>query len=289
MMTWLIAFSGFVAGSVRMMGCLLLLSRLLFVKEPAKQSITTVAVGAAVISVLLSVTGLSDFYRMTLEILLIVCCASYFQRADRRMSLFVGIFYEIAVFFWQFLFAAWLGVGFRSAAFLDYGTGAGQVAVWCLHLSLFVLLLYLLKRPNLGAKEGFRLASAIVIAGFLAVVSLSQQTVLVIADDTLEMWTILAVVLLMAVLVFNMNRQYEVEKELAALKSQQAELLERDYAALHNAYAINAKLFHDFHNHIGVLRQLLVHDKTEEAVQYLDALQAPVRELTDRCGQERKR
>ena len=48
---------------------------------------------------------------------------------------------------------------------------------------------------------------------FLAVVSLSQQTVLVIADDTLEMWTILAVVLLMAVLVFNMNRQYEVEKE----------------------------------------------------------------------------
>lgn len=89
MMTWLIAFSGFVAGSVRMMGCLLLLSRLLSVKEPAKQSITTVAVGAAVISVLLSVTGLSDFYRMTLEILLIVCCASYFQKVDRRMSLFV--------------------------------------------------------------------------------------------------------------------------------------------------------------------------------------------------------
>lgn len=281
MMVWLIVFSGFAAGSVRMMGYLLLLSRLLSAKRPAKQSIAAVIVGAAAISVLLSVTGLSDFYRMTLEIILIVCCASYFQKADRRMSLFVGIFYEIAVFFWQFLFAAWLGVGFRSAAFLDYGTGAGQIAVWCLHLLLLVLLLYLLKRPNLAAKEGFRLVSAIVIAGFLAVVSLSQQTVLAIADDTLDMWTILAVVLLMAVLVFNMNRQYEVEKELAALKSEQTELLERDYAALHNAYAINAKLFHDFHNHIGVLRQLLAHDKTEEAVQYLDALQAPVRELAD--------
>ena len=93
--------------------------------------------------------------------------------------------------------------------------------------------MYLLKRPNLAEKEGFRLVSAIVIAGFLAVVSLSQQTVLAIADDTLDMWTILAVVLLMAVLVFNMNRQYEVEKELAALKSEQTELLERDYAALH--------------------------------------------------------
>lgn len=50
---------------------------------------------------------------------------------------------------------------------------------------------------------------------------------------------------------------------------------------LNNAYAINAKLFHDFHNHIGVLRQLLSHSKTQEAIQYLDELQMPVKEMTD--------
>ncbi len=130
-------------------------------------------------------------------------------------------------------------------------------------------------------KHSFRPVSMIGIVGFLAVVTLSQQTTLVIADDTLDMWTILSVILMMAVLVFHMNRQYEYERELARLKSQQSELLERDYLALNRAYAVNAKLFHDFHNHIGVLRRMLSHQKTEEAVRYLDELQAPVQEMTD--------
>lgn len=115
----------------------------------------------------------------------------------------------------------------------------------------------------------------------MAVITLSEQTVLKIADDTLGMWTILAVILMMSLLVFRLRRQYETERELAKLKSEQAELLERDYTALNNAYALNAKLFHDFHNHIGVLQQLLSHRKVDEAVQYLNALQAPMQEMTD--------
>ena len=80
--------------------------------------------------------------------------------------------------------------------------------------------------------EGFRFASIFVVAVFIAVITLSQQTILPIADDTLDMWTILAVVLMMSVLIFNMNRQYKVEKELARLKTEQAALLERDYTSL---------------------------------------------------------
>ena len=95
------------------------------------------------------------------------------------------------------------------------------------------------------------------------------------------MWIILSVVLMSGILVFHMRRQYETEKELARLQAEQAELLERDYTALNNAYAVNARLFHDLHNHIGVLRRLLSHSKTEEAIQYLDALKAPIAEITD--------
>ena len=85
---------------------------------------------------------------------------------------------------------------------------------------------------------------------------------------------------MMSVLVFNISCQYEVEKELAKLKSEQAELLERDYTTFNQAYGVNAKLFHDFHNHIGVLRQFLTHEKYGEAVRYLNELQAPVQNLT---------
>ena len=282
MMDGLILFSDFTASGVRSVVCLFLIFRLLSARKPEWKSIAAVLAGSAAVSVILSVTELPDYYRMALEIILMFVCAGCFQKADTRMSLFIGIFYEIAVSFWQFLFAAWLGVLFCSPAFLDYETGNGQIAVWCIHLLLTALVWYLLKHPNISGKEAFRFVSVIAAAGILAIVTLSVQTVLAIADDTLYMWTIQAVVLMMSVMVFNMNRQYETEKELAELKTEQAKLLERDYTTLNNTYAINAKLIHDFHNHIGVLRQLLSHNRTDEAVQYLDELQTPVKEITDR-------
>ena len=91
----------------------------------------------------------------------------------------------------------------------------------------------------------------------------------------------LALILTLAILLFHLNRQYQMEKELAALKAQQAELLERDYTALSRTYAVHAKLFHDLHNHLGALRQLLTRQKWTEAMDYLDQLQAPIQNMTD--------
>lgn len=281
MTDWLILFSDIAAGSVRTVIGLFLIYRLLAAQKPGKSSVIIAVAGIVAISVILSVTGLSDFYRMALEIVWIAVCAGYLQKADARMGLFVSIFYEIGISLCQFLAAAWFGVIFHLSAFPGYGTACGQISVWMFYALLTAGALYIGKKPDMTGKEAFRIASGIAVAAFIAVVTLSQQTILPIADDTLDMWTILAVVLMMSVLIFNMNRQYEVEKELARLKTEQAELLERDYTTLNNAYAINAKLFHDFHNHIGVLRQLLSHTKLEEAMQYLDELKAPVQEMTE--------
>lgn len=281
MTDWLILFSNIAAGGVRAVVYLLLVFRLLSARKPGRNGVIAVLAGVTVISVVFSITELPDIYRMILETVWIVVCARHFQNADTRMCFFIGIFFEIANSFWLFLIAAWLGVLCHSPAFLDYDTGSGQIAVWLLLALLILVMLYLWKNPGMDQKGIFRFLSACVVAGFLAVVTLSQQTSLMIADDTLDMWTILAVVLMMSVLVFNMSRQYEAEKELAELKSEQNELLERDYTTLNNAYEINAKLFHDFHNHIGVLHQLLSHKKLEEAMQYLDELQIPLQEMTD--------
>ena len=95
------------------------------------------------------------------------------------------------------------------------------------------------------------------------------------------MGVFLSVILMMSVLVLNLNRQYVMEKELARLKSGQAELLERDYTALNRSYTVNAKLFHDFHNHMGTLRQFLAREDYAEAVEYLDNLWEPLREMAD--------
>ena len=281
MMERLLLLSGIAAGCVRGILCLFLISRLLAAKKPGRTSIGVILFGVTVGIVVCNMAGLPDFYGMVWETVLITLCAVCFQGADTRMSLFVGIFYEIGVSFWKFLTASWLGVIFDSSIFLEDDTWYGQIPVWLLYVLLLILMWYVFKHSDLGQKEAFRFASAVSVAGFLAVITLSQQTRLRVDDDTLDMWTILSVVLLMSVLVLRLNRQYEVEKELARLKSQQAELLERDYTALNHAYGINAKLFHDFHNHIGVLRQFLSHGKTNEAMEYLDELRAPVQEMTD--------
>ena len=272
--------SGLLAGAVRVLVGLFLIYRLLSVKRPDQKSIAAGLAGALVLTVLLSLLHAPDFCRTALETVLIAACAHRLQGAELRMGLFVGIFYEIGVSFWSFLLPAWMGVLFRSQDFLNTGTLAGQSALWLLHGLLAVLAVWLSRGREINRKSAFRAVSALTLAGFLGVITLSEQTVLAIPDDTLYMWTILAVVLMMSVLVFNINRQYEVEKELAKLKSEQAELLERDYTAVNRAYQVNAKLFHDFHNHIGVLRQFLTHEKYGEAVRYLDELQAPVRNLT---------
>ena len=272
--------SGILTGAVRVLAGLTLSHRLLSIKRPDRKSISAGLAGALVLTVLLSLLHAPDFYRMALEAVLIAACTHRLQGAGLRMGLFVGIFYEIGVSFWSFLLPAWMGVLFRSQDFLNTGTLAGQSALWLLHGLLAVLAVWLSRGRKINRKSAFQAVSALTLAGFLGVITLSEQTVLAIPDDTLYMWTILAVVLMMSVLVFNINRQYEVEKELARLKSEQAELLERDYTAVNRAYQVNAKLFHDLHNHIGVLRQFLTLEKYGEAVRYLDELQAPVRDLT---------
>lgn len=273
--------SDFLAAAVRAAACVFLISRLLAGKNPEKKTVCAAAAVAAAVSVLISAAGLPDFNRVALETVGIVVCVRRLQKSDARMTLFVAVFYELAAAFYQFLFAAWLGVLFHSPAFLNRGTRPGQLPVWCLHLLLLILMLFLEKHPHQTARKAFHFVSLIAIAGFFSVFALSVQTVLPLDSDTLNMWIYLSVVFMMSILIFSMNRRYAMEKELARLKSEQAELLERDYTALNNAYALHAKLFHDFHNHIGVLHQLLSHGKTDAAIQYLDELQAPGKALSE--------
>lgn len=281
MKEWIILASNIVSGGLRVAVCLFIIYRLLTTEKPDKRSISFGLAGVLVITICISLLRLPDFYRIALETILIAVCANRYQKADTRMCLFISIFYEIGVSFGLFLISAGLGVISHSDIFFDNSNLYGQVAVWVLHLFLTTLTFYISKRPNMERKDGFRLASIIALAGFFAVITLSEQMILPIPEDTLRMWTILAVILLMSVLIFNMNRQYEMEKELAKLKSEQAELWEREYTVLNNSYAVNAKLFHDIHNHIGALRQLLSHQKYDKALQYLDELQEPIREITD--------
>lgn len=311
MTEWMFAVSDGAAGCVRIVLGLCLIGVLLQAKRLERDVCLAGLLGAAIIGVVAAVFGLPMFYRAAIEILWLGICAVRFLKADIRMSLFVAVFCEIGVSLWCFLITAGFGMLWGAAAMPEHASVPGQAAVWAVHLLLAAAVVWILRQEQSGgaqdggagwesggaqdgnggwesggaqddsAKRIFGGMQTAVLLGFLGIVALSQQTRLSVPSDTLDTWLILSLVLLMAVLVFRLRRQYEMERELARLKAEQAELLERDYTALNRVYAANAKLFHDFRNHIGVMRQLLAHQKYDEAQGYLDKLQAPIREMID--------
>lgn len=281
MMRGLVLCSHIAAGTLRCAVCLFLTGRLLNEKRPGGKTLLAGPPGGGVLAAVCFLLHVPRAFRIGAEAVWLAFSAGRFQKENIRMRLFISIFYEIAVYFWWFLSSAGFGILFRSEAFLDIDMIEGQAAGWAAWALLVGLALYVAKKPDMTGQEGFKLSSVIALSGFFMVITLEQQTILVISDDTISMWVILSVVLMMSVLVFKISRQYEVEKELSELKTAQAELLERDYTALNEAYEVNAKLFHDFHNHIGAVRQLLAHEKYKEALGYLDELQEPVRKMAD--------
>ncbi len=187
--------------------------------------------------------------------------------------------------------------------FLDSGAPEHLLAVWTVRLFMLVILISAVKKSGQkginslsahpsadiqndaksgrGGADVFRTASAIAVAGMICTVTLGSQTVIAIGEDELAMWNLLSVILMFSVLVYNLNRHYEAEKEIVRLKEEQAELLDRDYQSLNRLYSENARLFHDLHNHIELLHRHLTHGNVNEAVEYLEDLRGPVREITN--------
>lgn len=273
--------SDLLSGTIRLWAGFVLICRLLNAERPDRRGAAAAFAAALLFALEWRVLELPFLYSGALECVLLVLFLRCLRRTDTRKSLFLGIYYEMSVYFWQFLLTAGLGILSGAPAMPGTDRFCGQAALWLLHLLLLFLACYLTVREDMAGQGLFPLFSRISVVGLLAVVTLSVQTVLFIPEEDLFQWTILSIVLMTGILIFHVSRQYELEKELAELRAEQASLLERDYTTLNRSYETHARLFHDLHHHAGILRQLLLHEKYEEAVRYLDELYAPVRALTE--------
>lgn len=213
------------------------------------------------------------------EIMIVSAITWYYHREQLRLCLFLIFFYEVGIALWDFLLSAGLGILFHSERFINLNAPEFLIGIWLVRLLMLGIAITLVKRQQKPA-EAMRLASIIVILGLFGAVTLSEQTVLPINEDQIGTWIILSLILMFAILFYRVNRQREMEMEIARLKQDQAEILERDYQALSHTYADNAKLYHDLHNHIEAIYQCLTQGDIQEAVQYCEELRTPVREIS---------
>lgn len=216
---------------------------------------------------------------IAVEILVITAVAWYYQRGKINLFLFLAISYEIGVGLWDFLIQAGLGILFRSYDFVDLKFPESLVGIWLVRLTMLGLTVLLTKQREKSSAP-MRLTSVVVMLGLFGAITLSEQTILPLSDDQTGTWVILSMILMFSVLFYRLSRQREMELEIAQLKQDQSEILERDYQALSRTYEDNAKLYHDLHNHIEAIYQCLNQGDIQEAIRYCEDLRTPVREIS---------
>lgn len=245
---------------------------------PKRMLLLLSAAGGALVTAL-QMAGLPTIGVLTVELLVITAVTWYCLRDKLNLCLFLIFFYEVGVGLWDFLLQAGLGIMFRSESFINPNVMEYLAGIWLVRLLMFIGAITLVKQdqPNAGT---LRALSVLVILGMFGSVTLSEQTILPLNEDQVGTWIILSIILLFAILFYRVNQQREMEAEIAKLKQEQAEIVERDYQALRRTYADNAKLYHDLHNHIEAIYQCLLQGDTKEAVRYCEDLRTPVRQIS---------
>ena len=277
MMEYISAISYFFTNEVRLFLGLFLVAKVMNFL-PKKMLLLLSAAGGVLVTAL-QMAGLPTIGVLTVELLVITAVTWYCLRDKLNLCLFLIFFYEVGVGLWDFLLQAGLGIMFRSENFINPNAMEYLAGIWLVRLLMLIGAITLVKQehPNAGT---LRALSVLVILGMFGAVTLSEQTILPLNEDQVGTWIILSIILLFAILFYRVNQQREMEAEIAKLKQEQAEIVERDYQALRRTYADNAKLYHDLHNHIEAIYQCLIQGDTKEAVRYCEDLRTPVRQIS---------
>lgn len=277
MMEWYQIISHLLTNGLRLILGLYLVAKLM--DFPLEKKVFLLSTLGSCLITVFQIVAIPTIGMLAAEIMVVSALTWYYHREQLRLCLFLIFFYEIGVALWDFLLSAGLGVLFRSERFIDPNVPEFLIGIWLVRLLMLGIALTLGKQRKKPA-EAMRLASFIVILGLFGTVTLSQQTILPMDEDQVGTWIILSLILMFAILFYRVNWQREMELEIAKLKQDQAEILERDYQALRRTYADNAKLYHDLHNHIEAIYQCLTGGDLQEAVQYCEELRTPVREIS---------
>ena len=279
MMTWYQILSFFFTNGLRIFfGLYLVITLQQSAGNRIKASVISMCAAAFITA--LSCFPIQQFYLTGIEMIFVILIAYYLYAVQPRMSLFLIFFYEAAVALWEFILSAGLGVIFQSDRFLDMRSNGSIAAVWIVRLFMLGIVFLTVKSHKRNETLSPRIIDGIAMAGLLGTVLLSGQNTIPINDDQLTTWIILSMLILAAILFFNLNRQYEMEKKIMLLEKEKSALLTHDYQTLKNVYAANAKLFHDFQNHIDAVYHYLLKNHTTEAARYIENLRSPIQEIT---------
>lgn len=212
------------------------------------------------------------FLNACIEVLCIWFCGMFFRKTDRRIGLFVSIFYGITIHLISTLTGALFVITTKDLDYIDPFSIHGSIAFLIAGLIIGGCCAIILLLKNLSTHTWLRLISGLALLSIFLINYIATFNLSGMDKESVNSWIYYAIFLLSSVFIIQMKMQYETEKELAEMKTEEALILEREYHSLNQSYETNAKLFHDFRNHCGVLKNYLLKGKSDEALKYLEEL-----------------
>ncbi len=277
-MEWYLLLSYFFTNGLRIVAGFLLVDKVLKMQTNIKQTAAMLTGMTIIITVVQGFSGLQMYQLLGVEILLLLAGLVGYYKARPRICMFLLFFFEVGIALWEFLISAGFAILFRRETFMVSESKEYLVAVWTVRILLALLVMVFYKKES--RIEPFRVVSMLAIATFFAMMAISQQTLLPMDREVTDGWMLMTGILMFAILIYRLSRQYEIEKEVARLQTEQAELIKNDYQNLNQIYTANAKLYHDLHNHMDMMHCYLTQGKVADAIEYLEDLRAPIQEIT---------
>lgn len=277
MIAWYQIISYSIINGIRIFACLFIASILLKLERPTRSTMWLSLICGGLTTVLI-VSPLSKIGAIAVEMIAILSVLYWKGHCKPWKAVAsVGCF-EIAVALWDYLFSIGINSFFKYST-LDNLIRQYMVPIWSVRLLMVALIVHIGKQGDRANKTIRRGSSIIAVMGAFCILVLAGQSQVDLPDGQITTWAILSGVLLVATLFYRVHYQYEVEKELTQLKTEQAKILERDYQNLNQVYSANAKLYHDLHNHLDVLYSYIAQGKSESALDYLNNLRTPIEKI----------
>lgn len=118
--------------------------------------------------------------------------------------------------------------------------------------------------------------------GFLGTIYLIRQTFKSLNADVALNWIILGIFLFFILYFMHLCIKNKEKQQIVEIERLKNEALTQNYENLIKVYQTNARLYHDFNNHMQVLSQILAQKKYKEAESYLNNLSQPLKNLNDK-------
>lgn len=146
------------------------------------------------------------------------------------------------------------------------------IAYWC--AKHFIIEKF---KPN-----SFKHYVILTVAGGIGVIYLIQSSIELVNFVDVVNWIFFSVVIVLSWALVFLYEKSKHEEDMARFMEMRNSLLEENYRGLSGAYSANAKVYHDFNNHINILYQFLIRSDSRGALEYLDSISEPIKFLLER-------